>query len=467
MKERKRRWMPLTFYDRSGMERDLEAQAAQGWMLEKTSAFGWSYRRIEPAKIRFSVVYFPAASAFDPAPSEKQQQFQDFCAHTGWELIASNAQLQIFCNRQENPVPIETDPVLELENIHASVKKSVLPTYGMNLVLGFMQIGLAVMRFSMDPIGELASLGAVLSMLFWVLMIFSNGMQIFLYYRWLRKAGAAAQEGRFLETKSTDRFQMVMILSTTLALVFMLLSFGGGSMLLLSLALVVGILGITAVMIWLSNQLKKRAIKAGTNRLVTYGVTVFISLLLGGVILWAMVSVRLDSTDRKSEALAYEYNNWTFYVYQDPIPLRIEDLLETDYTGYSREIISDVSSPLLSRFEARQRPRHDALKEPELLYRVIHVKAPFLYRWVLDMMKEEFSHGYGYPEDTDGWEEHRPIDPSSWGAEEAWQLVLGGEVKNRYLLCYEGYIIEIDLDWEPTQAQMDVIIQKLLPQTGT
>lgn len=463
MKETKRRLMTFTFYDRSGIERDLEEQAAQGWLLEKTSAFGWIYRRTEPAKIRFSVVYFPAASAFDPGPSENQLRFREFCAHTGWELVASNGQLQIFCNRRENPVPIETDPTLELENIHASVKKSVLPTYGMNLVLGFLQIGLAVMRFSMDPIGELASLGALLSMLFWVLMLFSNGTQMILYYRWLRKARAAAREGNFLETRSTDRFQIVMILSTTLALTFMLLSFGGGSMLLLCLALVVGILGITAAVIWLSNRLKRSSVKAGTNRLVTYGAAVLASMALGGLILWGMVSVRLESTDRRSEALAYEYNNWTFYVYRDTIPLRIEDLMETDYTGYSREMISDISSPLLSRLEARQRPRHDALKEPELLYRVIHVKAPFLYRWVLDLMKEEFSHGYGYPENTDGWEEHRPIDPSSWGAKEAWQLVLGGEAENRYLLCYEGYIVEIDLDWEPTQAQKAVIAQKLLP----
>ena len=127
MKDTKRRLMTFTFYDRSGIEKDLEKQAAKGWLLEKCAASGWVYRRIEPAKIHFSVVYFPAASMFDPYPSEKQVRFQEFCEHTGWELIASNAQMQIFCNRRDNPIPIETEPEIEVRNIHWSVKKTLLP----------------------------------------------------------------------------------------------------------------------------------------------------------------------------------------------------------------------------------------------------------------------------------------------------------------------------------------------------
>ena len=46
MKEIKRRLMPLTFYDRTGLEKDLEEQAAKGWLLEKCAATGWLYRRI-------------------------------------------------------------------------------------------------------------------------------------------------------------------------------------------------------------------------------------------------------------------------------------------------------------------------------------------------------------------------------------------------------------------------------------
>ena len=43
-----------------------------------------------------------------------------FFDHTGWQLACTSAQLQIFYNERENPIPIETDPELELQAIHAS-----------------------------------------------------------------------------------------------------------------------------------------------------------------------------------------------------------------------------------------------------------------------------------------------------------------------------------------------------------
>lgn len=463
MKDTKRRIMTFTFYDRSGIERDLEAQAAKGWMLETCSAAGWIYRRIEPAKIHFSVVYFPAASAFDPHPSEHQQRFQEFCEHTGWELIASNLQMQIFCNRRENPIPIETDPEIELGNIHASVKKTVLPTYCMDVVLGFVQLGLAFQRFSQDPIGELANLTAPISILFWILMIFSCGTQILLYYRWHYQAKAAARDGHFLETRSTDRFQITMMVSTSLALLFMFLSLGGIHMALIAGLLVVLIVGTSLLTVRLTNYLKTKNVSAKVNRAITYAILIPASLLICGVVIWLMVSVQLDASDRRDEAETYEYNGWTYYVYHDTLPLRIEDLIDTDYEGYSYEVTSDKGSPFLHRYEARQKTRYDALAEPEMHYHVIQIKVPFLYDFVLNQMKAEFDHGHGYPEDDPNWEEHREIAPTPWGAKKAYQLILGGEPHYRYLLCYENAMIEIDLDWEPTAEHMASIPQKLLP----
>ena len=462
MKDTKRKIMPFTFYDRTGIERKLETQAAKGWLLEKCSAAGWIYRRIEPAKIHFSVVYFPAADIFDPHPSDKQQRFQEFCEHTGWELIASNAQMQIFCNRRENPIPIETDPVIEVENIHKSVKKTMFPAYFSNLILAVMQIGLATQRFSWDPLTELLSLPSMLATLFWSLDVVFWTILLGVYFHWHIRAKKAAMDGLFLETKSTDGFQFLMLGTTTLALICMYLSFGSWTVLLVGLLMVVGILGLTAVMVWMSNCMKKRNVSAKTNRLITYAFAIVMSLVLCGGVICLVVSVRMEEHDKTAEAETYEYNGWTYYVYDDPIPLRIEDLIKTDYAGYSYEIISDASSPLLSRYEARQKTRYDALSEPEMQYQIVHVKVPVLYNWVLEIMLEEFDHNYAYPDEPD-WKDDRSIDPNPWGAEQAYQLYLGDEAHYRYLLCYDDRIIEIDLDWEPTTEDMAIVNQKLNP----
>lgn len=86
MRETKRRLELYSFYDRTGLERHLERMAEKGWLLEKIGQFFWTYRRIEPKHLTFSVCYFPAASAFDPGPSEEQQTFSLFSSMC-WALV--------------------------------------------------------------------------------------------------------------------------------------------------------------------------------------------------------------------------------------------------------------------------------------------------------------------------------------------------------------------------------------------
>ncbi|MDE7171159.1 MAG: DUF2812 domain-containing protein, partial [Oscillospiraceae bacterium] len=96
MKDTKRRLEWFSIYNRTGMEKHLARMVERGWMLDGIGRWSWHYRRIEPKKLTFSVCYFPEASDFDSEPSEEQQTFDDFCAHTGCMLAAANAQLQVF-----------------------------------------------------------------------------------------------------------------------------------------------------------------------------------------------------------------------------------------------------------------------------------------------------------------------------------------------------------------------------------
>ncbi|MBQ3490682.1 MAG: DUF2812 domain-containing protein, partial [Clostridia bacterium] len=48
MKDTKKKIEFFTFYDKTGIEKHLEQMASEGWLLEKMSAFRWTYRRIEP-----------------------------------------------------------------------------------------------------------------------------------------------------------------------------------------------------------------------------------------------------------------------------------------------------------------------------------------------------------------------------------------------------------------------------------
>ena len=127
MKDTKRRVEFFSFYDHTGIEQHLEKMAAKGWMLDRLGTYLWYYRRCEPKPMKFCVTYYPRASQFDPEPSEGELDFRAFCQRTGWKLAASSAQLQIFYNEDPDAVPIETDPVLEIDTLHRAAKKSFLP----------------------------------------------------------------------------------------------------------------------------------------------------------------------------------------------------------------------------------------------------------------------------------------------------------------------------------------------------
>lgn len=126
MKDTKRRFELLSFYNHTGIETHFEKMAEKGWLIERLSNLGWTYRRIEPKKLKFTITYYPQASEFDPNPSEGQMTFHDFCAHTGWQLACTWFQMQVFYNENPEPIPIETEPAMEVANIHKACKANYL-----------------------------------------------------------------------------------------------------------------------------------------------------------------------------------------------------------------------------------------------------------------------------------------------------------------------------------------------------
>lgn len=156
MKDKKRVWELFSFYDRSGLEKHLAQMAEKGWMLEDIGSFFWMYRKIEPQKLTFCICWYPKASALDPEPSEEQQTFYDFCEHTGWTLAGGFGQMQVFYNERPDPMPIETDPVMEVEGIHRSAKRTTLPAQLMLFSISLVNGGLFISRLLKDPIGILA-----------------------------------------------------------------------------------------------------------------------------------------------------------------------------------------------------------------------------------------------------------------------------------------------------------------------
>lgn len=465
MKDTRRFFSLFTYYDKNGIERYLERKAVEGWMLEKMSAFGWRFRRIAPQKIHFSVNYFPKASAFDAEPGEQQLMFQDFCAHTGWKLADSAAQIQVFYNEAEDPVPIETDALMELETIHKSTKSSYLSSYFLQLALSVFQLGMLLYRYSIDPMNLLASNVNLISIFMWIVILFLDVSELWGYYRWRRRALAAAElTGSFTETKCRKSNQLISLALLFAALGALLLSYSGSRMLRVMLASFALVLSIIAVTLAITALLKRMKVSAKVNQFVTIGLAFALSISIIPVLGFSILRNGYNPLDGRVPADTYEFHGETFEIYRDPLPLTLEDLDKTiTYDGYSCERYELDRSFIVSQTDYNQRPRYDGLENPDLAYTLTDVHIGALYNFCKAALIDDFDHNYAHDPTDPFWKSQISVDPAPWGAKEAYQLILGGEAQSRFLLCYETRMVEIDFDhdWQFTDEHKAIVGQYL------
>ena len=466
MKDKKHVMEIFSFYDRSGLERRLAAMAEKGWLLEKIGSTLWTYRRTEPQKRTFCVCWFPRASAFDPEPSEEQQTFYDFCEYTGWILAASYGQMQVFYNDRPDPVPIETDPVMEVDAIHRAAKRTSLPSHLVLLALALLSGGLFVSRLLGDPVGVLASATNLFTGVDWIVLIVLEAVECGSYFLWHHRAVEAAEQGEFLEAKSHRTFQIICLAVVGIGLLYYFASIltSGNRMMTVIALLMFGVYlpGVYLLTRGVMAFLKKKKASAGVNRTVTL-LSAFVGafLLIGGIT-WSVLFGSTRGWFAGSDE-TYEYHGEIFTAPQDKLPLTVEDLLDVDYDGYIREQ-TNQQSLLLAQYEARQRPRFDAVdfrEMPTLEYTVTLVKVPALY----GICKNAFLADWEDDWRPDGHKDYTmSIDPAPWGAEDAYQLAnqeYGPD--NAFLLCYKDRLVEIDFShgWDVTPEQMALVSEKI------
>lgn len=459
MKEMKRCFCNFSFYDQQAIQEKLEEMAESGWMLEKTG-FMWTYKRIEPKKLRFSVTYFPNASDFDPSPTEGELTKIDFCRQDGWNLVTTWGVMQIFYNEDLDAVPIETEPVMQIENICRSMKKNVLLPQA---VLSGMLLWNVVIRLSQwrrDPVGELSDPFSIYSVLMFSILTLACLYEIGFYFCWSRKAKAAAQnDGVFLPVRSKPIASWILMAVSALLLILSYTALRGPlGFVILWLCMVPFIIVIGNL---LKNMLKKRGVSRNVNRIVSVCAVVLLTFLMLGLMTAAIIQGRMRFDSGKNVVDTYELYGRTREIYNDPLPLEIEELADVN-AWWSKEA-DHQETLLLSSTEYRQyavpADGNDNVDERKIEYTVTEVKQDFLYdfikRAVLNSRQDEIHDEFVF---TDHYE---PIDASVWNADDAYQLHWSESVLNTYLIFWGNHIVEIKFYWEPTPEQIAITVEKL------
>lgn len=450
MRDTKRRLETFSFYDHTGIEAHLARMAERGWMLDKIGQFFWTYRRIEPKKMTFSVAYFPKASQFDPCPSLEQQTFYDFCEHTGWILAASSAQLQVFCNERPDPLPIDTDPMLEIDAIHQSVKKSWLLSLFSLLAVTVMQASMFLAQLFDDPVKVLSSALTLFVLVNEALLLLLISVELASYYFWRRRAKRAAEQGCFLETRSHPLFQRFVLAAVLAGFVWLLASLASGGD--PGLALVMGgsvcaVFTVAAVVWGISGWLKRQKASADTNRTITFTLTIVLSF---AVVL--AIPLMILGMNRNNTRSAWELR-------RDEPPLTLPGLLDQPAGEDWNQSVRYTQSPLLGYLTVWQRLGGlgpGPATSHWMSYTMAVVKAPFLYDLCRDSFLDQMDSN-AYVNSS-----YVPTDPAPWGAAEAYlECDEESGPQNQYLLCYPDRVVQIYFDWDITPEQMKIVGEKL------
>lgn len=449
MKQTKTRLELFSFYDHRGIAAHLERQAQQGWLLEKIGSWGWKYRRSEPREVKFAVTYFPKASAYDPGPSEQERTLRDYCAEAGWILAASNAQMQVFYNEAPDPVPVETDAVVQVENIHAAAKRSHLASHWMLGVLGVFQMIVWLVQLFENPVGLLADYGGLFRGLCWLTVLVLSAVELVCYYRWHRKAEELAKESGVLHpTRSHRGLQSVCLFLIIGAFLLWVGSIQSGQMMTI---VVLSYLYITVLITAVNGcrlLLKKLKVSKTVNRAVTIAVDVVLAFGMMGLLTWFVLNHNLGGREPVD---TYEHYGIVREVYADELPLSVEDLLEVDPAGYSKEL--EVTESLFAAiYDAEQMERSDwAVEQPSMSYRLAVSKVPALTEWFWNGWTEDYLDHTAYGTHLE------PADPAPWGAVEAYREYDGFS----WMIRWEDRFVRLTAYWELAPEQMAQIAEAL------
>ena len=422
------------FHDRTGIQKYLEKQAKKGWMLTELGKYRWKFQRTEPRKLHFAVVYFPEADLFDSAPGEEEETFREFCAHGGWTLAGANAQMQVFYSEREDPTPIETDPLLEVENIHRAMKKGSLAGYWLLILSALLNLFAQGRAIHNDVLQYLSHNFNLLMAATWSILLFLAVYHLVHYHRWHRKAVIMARERNvFLETRSArllTNFLTALLGLGFLVVIVTMENRGHALLLILSVAAVYGIMALTELV---RKKMQKDGWDAHTNRKTTLIATVVLVLILYFVLAPAMADVLdMDTREDREETLA----------------VTIWDLLGGEAEDYGVFYLTDQESCLLQYQRIHQ--YLDGGARTDVQYELVRVKKPFLFDLCLQKMLKVPEHM-----------ELHEIDPTPWGAERAWQAMDGETLRDWYVLCYGDTIMEIIPTWAFTEEQIAIIAESM------
>lgn len=447
MRKHKRCFVNFAFYDRENLEAYLEQQVARGWMVKKIRLWSASilFERIEPTRRQFCVVFHE--SKMTPSNlTAKQREFIEYCRHAGWSLAACANRMAIFYNEAENPIPIQTDALMEVQSIRAATKDVGLDNLLFQTAAHLFFLLVYCLLFLLAPVNALTGNNNFAPHLLIVGLNLTLCLpEVLAYHLWYRKARITAAYGGFPESKSSlgILFSTLLVLFGTICLAAI---YHTNTYPALTAITNISIAVVLACVVWsLLRAVWRRPARA---------------VLRSSALLLRMVCAVLMFIFLSANMQVNNLDRWQTLANLEQLPLAIEDIAESEHTSCEIILRKNRHTRLLSITAYWQTCDHASFD-----YEITYIHADFMYDFIQDDLMQM---------EKDDKCALIPIDAAQWGANEAYRCQATeyfsngfvithspGDWLNSYFLCYDDCIVQIYFSWEPTAEQMAIVGQKL------
>lgn len=432
------KYEPYAFYNKAGIEDRLGVMAGQGWFIEKMGMF-WKYRKGEPAKRTYNVVYVEDPDTDEQI--EKQNEFVAYCETAGWRLCVVSAGIMVFYHDGESPVPIETEAELEIENIHHSMTETYLIRYINVGLWTAMFVWELVMYWRTSPLILLASneMFFMFAFIFAAALIF---LDTYFYYTWRNRCLKSIEEIEMLsEVKSRPIHKTMSDLSVLLIVVLGLTIFLGSGVTEAYIAL--AILAFIALGSIIKSKIKNNQRIKNLSKIqipeIKQPFGFFMIMIVGlGIMVGIMLMIfYTDSIDREQK-------------YIEKASVTLEDVRDfggvVKFSSYYRESESVFMKRELFD-QSVENWNHNLDDEWIYLdFQKIEIKADFIYDFAFAKFCEE--RGINLSEYTE-------LDAERWNLKKVYRDY------HQYIFVGDSSFAEVMFSWKPTDEQIQIVIEKL------
>ena len=433
------------YFDHTTMEQHFEKMAGKGWALDRMGIF-WHYHRIEPKPLHYAVGYFPGGGVYAP-PTGEELTFEEYCEMAGWELAAEHGPMKIFCNERENPVPLETQADIQVENIRKGSRRFRIAD-GILGIIGWLLTIYFFLSLYFDGVRTLSE-GSGLFLAFTGFMLGVYGFVEFItFWFWYKKAKANAQRDQsFTPTKGHPMISKIIMLLTMAAVVVYAFTAGGG--------LVLAVLAGYFIVYYFQDIIRNRMRDSGSATAANIGVNLVLAFLI-----FFMIFNGYSCIISPDAGDYYRENG--FHLQGQETPLTLQKLAGSEFNGKGYIDTENIqSSVFLSRMEIEQF-YDEALSGGRgdsgyyLEYVVTKVKLAPFYGFARSSMERTYR----------GRENWQPMDSWGTGKKDSLQVLQTAFEREeqeicRYLLCMEDRIVKVDLSFTPDKGQQDRILELL------